>query len=239
MNKRIKWTEDKIEFLRQNYGPKSALEIANILCITKSSVTNKINALGLKTNDEHRLTNGEQKLYNSGHIILGKYTVSSDKISLACKFCGKEFTAQAARIISNKTKSCGCLFNINRAKSGYSKKRTGGQYISGTCLSSFIDGAKERNIEWNLSIEYLDKLLLEQNFLCALSGKPLIYGYMKPVEYTISLDRIDSTKGYIEGNVQWVHKHLNIMKLNHSQDYFIEICRDVSNFQDKNNEHNT
>ena len=29
---------------------------------------------------------------------------------------------------------------------------------------------------------------------------------------TASLDRIDSTKGYVRGNIQWVHKDINWFK---------------------------
>jgi hypothetical protein len=45
---------------------------------------------------------------------------------------------------------------------------------------------------------------------------------------TASLDRIDSSKGYIEGNVQWIHKHINKMKNNFNESYFIEICKKIS-----------
>lgn len=43
------------------------------------------------------------------------------------------------------------------------------------------------------------------------------------------LDRIDSSKGYIIDNVQWVHKDVNLMKLSHSKNTFIQICNQVSN----------
>jgi archaellum component FlaC len=42
---------------------------------------------------------------------------------------------------------------------------------------------------------------------------------------TASLDRVDSAKGYIKGNVQWVHKDINMMKQQYSQEYFIQMCR--------------
>jgi len=43
-----------------------------------------------------------------------------------------------------------------------------------------------------------------------------------------SLDRIDSSKGYIKGNVQWIHKDVNIMKNKFNQEYFIEMCKLVA-----------
>jgi hypothetical protein len=44
---------------------------------------------------------------------------------------------------------------------------------------------------------------------------------------TASLDRIDSSKGYIIGNVQWAHKMVNRMKNDMPQEEFIEFCRDI------------
>lgn len=44
---------------------------------------------------------------------------------------------------------------------------------------------------------------------------------------TASLDRIDSTKGYVEGNVQWIHKRLNIMKGKSTDVTFIKDCERV------------
>ena len=44
---------------------------------------------------------------------------------------------------------------------------------------------------------------------------------------TASLDRIDSKKGYIEGNIQWVHKDINRMKWAFNEDYFIKLCNNI------------
>lgn len=43
-----------------------------------------------------------------------------------------------------------------------------------------------------------------------------------------SLDRIDSKKGYVVGNVQWVHKDINRMKNTFPQDYFIQVCKQIA-----------
>jgi hypothetical protein len=44
---------------------------------------------------------------------------------------------------------------------------------------------------------------------------------------TASLDRIDSAKGYLNGNVQWIHKDLNRMKQEFSDEKFLDWCRRV------------
>jgi len=42
---------------------------------------------------------------------------------------------------------------------------------------------------------------------------------------TASLDRINSDMGYVEGNVQWVHRDINFMKGCLSQHNFIHLCQ--------------
>ena len=43
-------------------------------------------------------------------------------------------------------------------------------------------------------------------------------------EQTASLDRIDNSKGYEVGNIQWVHKEINMMRGPLPIDRFIELC---------------
>jgi archaellum component FlaC len=72
---------------------------------------------------------------------------------------------------------------------------------------------------------------LKQNKLCALSGLPIKFARAnkRTSETSASLDRIDSTKNYVEGNVQWVHKEVNIMKNVYNQEHFIEMCKLIAN----------
>ena len=63
-----------------------------------------------------------------------------------------------------------------------------------------------RKIEFNLTIEYLWNLYITQNRKCAITGDEL------PNILEASLDRIDSYKGYKEGNVQWVTVQANKCK---------------------------
>lgn len=45
----------------------------------------------------------------------------------------------------------------------------------------------------------------------------------------MSLDRIDSSRGYEVGNVQWVTKYVNWAKNDLSQEDFINLCIAVAN----------
>lgn len=91
--------------------------------------------------------------------------------------------------------------------------------------------AKERNFEFNIKKEKCYNLLVQQNFKCALSGVT-IYLAKTAAENriclsTASLDRINSNKGYTMDNIQWVHKDINVMKMNYDQQYFLDLCKKV------------
>jgi hypothetical protein len=90
---------------------------------------------------------------------------------------------------------------------------------------------KVSQLEFNITPEYLEKLYEEQNHKCALSGLSLELDITKPaIQQNWSLDRINSDIGYVEGNVQWVHKDINMMKQSYSNDYFKEMCCKVAEY---------
>jgi len=96
----------------------------------------------------------------------------------------------------------------------------------------FRRNAKLRNLKYKISNNFLEDLLKKQSFKCALSGEVLFFNYQQGKSQTAtsnaSLDRIDSSKGYVKENVQWTTKDINKMKLNHSQEKFIKLCNLVA-----------
>jgi hypothetical protein len=116
---------------------------------------------------------------------------------------------------------------------------TGHEEIQGTYLASVKNKAKSRGLEFSVTNQYLWNLFLEQDRKCAYSGLKIFFARTNLEhingDYTASLDRIDSSKGYIEGNVQWLHKRVNIMKGNMEQQEFLDFCEAIT-FQNKNQE---
>jgi hypothetical protein len=104
-------------------------------------------------------------------------------------------------------------------------------WVKGVLRKSFVNkyeiGSTLRCIDWSVTFEYLADILIEQDFKCALTGWDIDATDVN--KNTASLDRIDSSKGYIEGNVQWVHKMVNMSKQHYTQQDFIEMCVSVSN----------
>jgi hypothetical protein len=89
--------------------------------------------------------------------------------------------------------------------------------------------ARSRDLEFNLTVEYLWQLFEEQAGKCALSGLPISFGATtKDRDATASLDRKDSTLGYVTGNVWWVHKEINFMKGTLPLSRFIDYCTKIS-----------
>ena len=88
-------------------------------------------------------------------------------------------------------------------------------------------GGIARGYMWDITIEDVWEMYVDQGGVCALSGKEIDWSD-KGLTATVSIDRIDSSEGYIKGNVQLLHKDVNFMKQQFSQDYFVEMCRAIA-----------
>lgn len=139
--------------------------------------------------------------------------------------CGKTSEVAATHLVRNKTSSCGCA-HVLRGENNNGWKGYGG--ISGSYFSSIKHKALARKIKFKITIEYIWDLFLRQEGKCALSGVTLKMPEKWKGQYTASLDRIDSSKGYEKGNVQWVLGDINWMKNDFDQNYFIDICRKIA-----------
>lgn len=98
----------------------------------------------------------------------------------------------------------------------------GHEEISGVWLSQYQSDAAKRGLVWSVTPEQLWDLWLEQRTRCAYTGWQLTHGV------DASLDRIDNDFGYILGNVQWVHRNINRMKSDFSDDDFRRMCAAVA-----------
>jgi hypothetical protein len=90
-------------------------------------------------------------------------------------------------------------------------------------ITAKLKDARNRKIGFNLTSEYIKKLLEEQDNRCALTGR--VIGHAQ--ENALSMDRIDSSKGYVVGNIQLVCKQANFAKHALSQQDFIQLCKEV------------
>lgn len=130
--------------------------------------------------------------------------------------CGKEKIVSTAVLRSQKIKSCGCAW------------RTTHEGISASHFLNVRNHAISRDITFAITIKQMWDIFVFQSKKCALSGMDLKLDAYKHSKNTASLDRIDSVKGYLVDNVQWVHKDINCMKSNLDQELFIQYCKAIA-----------
>jgi hypothetical protein len=147
--------------------------------------------------------------YNS-HMLNSDGTLGHVRWNCKCD-CGNLTVVAGKNLRNNSVKSCGCGRRLRGAKN---HKWQGHEEISLTLFNHIKTMARDRGIEFNLNIEYLWTLFLDQNRSCALTGWPIQFSPFSEQDKirTASLDRINNNIGYVIGNVRWLHKRCNMFK---------------------------
>lgn len=137
--------------------------------------------------------------------------------------CGREGWRSAALLVSEKVKACKSCCRSSMFKNTFTN----------SYFNKIIDRAKKMNFEIDIDSNYLYDLFLKQNKKCKLSGEDIDFrkSWEKGTIQTASLDRINNNKGYIKGNVQFVHKDVNFMKGKLTEERFIELCNKISKYE--------
>jgi hypothetical protein len=146
-------------------------------------------------------------------------------VKVVCK-CGKEAYREHSKLtkgISTGCQSCSINRRLNK-----NVRWSGYKSMSGSIVKRIKHGAEQRNIPFNITKEFMYDLMIEQKWKCSLTG--IILNWK-----SASLDRIDSLIGYEEGNVQWVHKRINVMKNAMSKSELLYWCNAVLSYGDNHN----
>lgn len=137
----------------------------------------------------------------SGPIYVNGYS----KYRVKCD-CGKEYLKTTGEILSidSNFQCASCAQKENKESFTLANGRIGDLTL--TQYTRLKKSAEKRHYEFTVSIKYLWELFQKQNHICAITGD-----YLSSIKEA-SLDRIDSSKGYIEENVQWVTVQANRCK---------------------------
>lgn len=158
------------------------------------------------------------------------------QIEVNCNTCNKTFLKLSKEVKRQKKKKADAKFYCSLSCSGKQKAI----YVVGTCPFvagsphhlKALEAAKQKNTKYtgvlkfmaetlkrvrrrdpshNLTVEYLLDLWDTQHERCAISNIPI---QIDAIDYVrmASLDRIDSEKGYVQGNVQYVSCSINFAK---------------------------
>lgn len=233
-----RWTSDEDSLLREHYpneGVSDALR-ANLGRVNHA-IECRVQRLGL-----HYIGPGRNKRWTDEEldVLKTRYPLEGASKEL-CSSLGRPRNS-----IVGKSRSLGLRvphevrrrIQRNGVKLGKANAHfTGYEEITSHMICLIRKDAQKRDISHPLldnsseSNEYLWGLYIAQDKRCALSGIPIGFGHkrvIERVEKTASLDRIDSNVGYTRGNVQWVHKHVNVMKRAISQEEFIQLANQIA-----------
>jgi len=170
---------------------------------------------------------------------------------IACPECAYEYKIRKTDY--KRERECRRCRFVNQNRASFGKHRGVGD-LTRSFYGYFRNNARRKKVEFTVSIEYLWELAVKQEMKCALSGLEIEFPvttdlngmpmyslkegdseyvrskvtYGMGLTAAASLDRIDSSKGYIEGNVQWTNKYINVMKNGFSQEEFIYYCHRVA-----------
>ena len=169
-------------------------------------------------------------------VVLDKpRTIKKGRVFWSCLCsCKKEKLVRAENLINNnnrKSRSCGCKKISRRFNT------LGLEYDTGAknrLFRTYKEMAARRNHVFEISREHF---LILTTMICYYCGKPprqisrSKYPYaLKEYSYN-GIDRVDNSKGYIEGNVVACCKKCNWAKREYSVKDFLEWVEEVYNFK--------
>lgn len=149
----------------------------------------------------------------------GSYKEQTSGYHSYCKACNAARAKELRKAYGTNYRGSGKLKNVPVED----------RYLMSAIRARLTD-AKARCRKFNktapeVSDTYLYKLFLDQERKCALTATPLLVEKQSPL--CLSLDQIDPSKGYVEGNVQWLAWAVNRAKGDLSTDDFLNMCSAV------------
>jgi hypothetical protein len=189
---------------------------------------------------KHNINLEEYKRLFPNTVMTSEKTLKAMSSSVKGKTYVERYGLEvASKIIESRKISAKKQFeDVNQRLVRRTKSWKGYKDISGDFWRTLCKAGENKKLGFDLDIEYIWSIFEQQNGQCALSGLPIFLetslGSLSKSGFqrrTASLDRIDSSKGYLRGNVQWVHKEINQMKSNRTEEDFIRLCEAVTLFQ--------
>lgn len=211
---------------------QSTRTIAVKLHCSATHIKNKLKQYKIQTRNNTRLgrpnTKSGKLISKLENKIFGylKVICYVPKKGWQCKCkCGEITHVKSHHLIQGKQISCGCK---RKCKANLSPHWKGEGQIPATLFCSYKSGAKRRKISWNITIKDAWETFIEQKGICPFTGIKLSIGKSK--QANASLDRRNSQLGYTKENIQWVHKKINQMKWDTTEQEFIHWCKKVANY---------
>lgn len=141
--------------------------------------------------------------------------------------CGNETIVATDNLNNGKTKSCGCLVKEKIASANLLPI---GEASFNRCYRAYKKGAKERNLEFNLTQDQFKELTSSNCYYCGATPSK-IWKQCKCNGYYIynGIDRVDNIRGYNLDNCVSCCTKCNIMKKAYTQEDFLNHIKKIFN----------
>jgi hypothetical protein len=192
-------------------------------------------------------TKGELKgIYPVSIVTLGKILKGVKKEYCECLECGNKnkidfypsnkSLCKKCKSISNKDEYSNLSLDKKNKKLNKQKNWAKNNIIKIRVLAA-KHRAIRKNIEFDIDVNFIHELLKKQNGLCKYTGVLLDINNVDTNNNShmninsLSIDRIDSSKGYTKDNVVLVTAIVNSMKNDLSENEFIKIIKKIFNYK--------
>jgi len=168
------------------------------------------------------------KLFGKWKVISYSHYINEHYWNVLCTSCNKEYIRRAGQLVLGRSSGCQSCNSKEREKYSFWEGIEG---ISKQYLTKLYF----RNKSVSITLQDLVDQWENQKGFCRYSGIPLKLVSKDSAwsKSTASIDRINSSKGYEIGNIQWVHKRINTMKNDMSEAEFLEWCEQICNYTGK------
>jgi hypothetical protein len=119
------------------------------------------------------------------------------------------------------------------SKSYVIAKHAGNKKDSMSDFREHLRRCKRRGHVVDITLEDLNIQWEIQRGTCPYTGLKLLqpkYNSRNDIQTTASLDRIDCSKGYIKGNIQFVSMAINYAKSTLTHEEMLTLCRTIANY---------
>lgn len=157
-----------------------------------------------------------------------------------CKFCGETTPNLFYKHERSICKKCRSIINKETYKEKTLVEKTTYKETQKSWQKSnliryrFLSArfrAKRKGLEFSITEEDIEELLQHQNNKCYYLNIPFDNNNDR---YSLSIDRINSSKGYIKGNIRLITSMVNYMKAEYSEEEFFETIKMLYNNHFKN-----
>lgn len=140
--------------------------------------------------------------------------------------CGNTIITSAKNLERGVTNNCGCK---TKEKRGRASRLKYGEAARNRVLSTYKHNAKNKNLDFTLTNEEMFELFKGKCHYCGEKPSKVYSNEKFYGEFIYNgIDRLDSSKGYIKGNVVSCCSVCNYLKSDYTEEEFINIIRKIA-----------